>query len=213
MKGKKIYRINEIFYSIQGEGQYAGSPMVFVRFSGCNLSCPFCDTKHESSCDMTADEILLTIEREIWGYKIKHVPVCFTGGEPTLQIDTSLINLILDKKHEIHLETNGTRPIPKMESFKNITISPKSNIIPKSLLARALVMCNVDLKIVYDTSQMLLLNSLIHIWGNRPVFTHKYIQPVTYKNGNMNIRSVIEFIKANPEWSMSLQTQCLINIK
>ncbi|MBR5680515.1 MAG: 7-carboxy-7-deazaguanine synthase QueE, partial [Clostridia bacterium] len=51
------YRVNEIFYSIQGEGRFAGTPAVFVRFSGCNLSCPWCDTAHARGVEMTAGEL------------------------------------------------------------------------------------------------------------------------------------------------------------
>lgn len=77
-------KINEIFYSLQGEGRYAGTPAVFVRFSGCNLRCGFCDTSHDSGVDMTCEEIVDHIER----YPAKRV--ILTGGEPTLQITASL---------------------------------------------------------------------------------------------------------------------------
>ena len=69
-------RINEIFYSIQGEGHFAGTPAVFVRFSGCNLACVFCDTKHQSFTEMTEDEIIAKVSQ----YPTHHVVI--TGGEP-----------------------------------------------------------------------------------------------------------------------------------
>ncbi len=86
-------RINEIFYSIQGEGRYTGCPAVFVRFSGCNLQCPFCDTDFKAHKEMTEDEICAYVNR-IKG-ECKHV--IFTGGEPTLQLTHSLCEkLVVD---------------------------------------------------------------------------------------------------------------------
>ena len=58
---KKTYKVNEIFYSLQGEGYYTGTPAVFLRFSGCNRSCGFCDTDHHGGTLMTADEIVASV--------------------------------------------------------------------------------------------------------------------------------------------------------
>lgn len=83
------YRINEIFYSLQGEGRNTGRATVFVRFSGCNLRCPFCDTDFKEYTEMTADEILETIRP--WkrcGF------VVLTGGEPSLQTDDDLVEAL-----------------------------------------------------------------------------------------------------------------------
>ena len=70
-------KVNEIFYSLQGEGRYTGTPAVFVRFSGCNLACDFCDTTHQSGTEMSEDEIIENICRFPAGH------VVLTGGEPT----------------------------------------------------------------------------------------------------------------------------------
>ena len=83
-------KINEIFYSLQGEGYHTGTPAVFIRFSGCNLKCSFCDTQHEAGTLMTDDEIIAEVS------KYPAVTVILTGGEPSLWIDDALI----DRLHE-----------------------------------------------------------------------------------------------------------------
>lgn len=96
-------RVNEIFYSLQGEGSYAGTPAVFVRLSGCNLKCPFCDTRHESYREYTDREILQEI--------LKYSPcrfVVITGGEPCLQLTGELVNLLHEHNCFVAIETNGT---------------------------------------------------------------------------------------------------------
>ena len=79
-------KINEIFYSLQGEGYHTGTPAVFIRFSGCNLKCSFCDTQHEAGALMTDDEIIAEVS------KYPAVTVILTGGEPSLWIDDALID-------------------------------------------------------------------------------------------------------------------------
>ena len=82
------YSVNEIFYSLQGEGANTGRPAVFVRFSGCNLCCPFCDTDFHSGADMSGEAIL----RQLADYPARFVVL--TGGEPALQVDEALIQLL-----------------------------------------------------------------------------------------------------------------------
>ena len=98
-------KINEIFYSLQGEGYHTGTPAIFVRFSGCNLKCDFCDTQHEEGKMMTDDEIIAEVK------KYPAVTVVLTGGEPSLWIDDELI------------DPNGTRPLPAAIDW--VTCSPK----------------------------------------------------------------------------------------
>ena len=106
--GLNSLRVNEIFKSIQGESTYAGIPCVFVRLTGCNLRCSYCDTTYayEEGIDMSVNEIVNKIE----GYSCKNV--CITGGEPLLQRNVyKLINLLKTKSYKIFVETNGAMNI------------------------------------------------------------------------------------------------------
>jgi 7-carboxy-7-deazaguanine synthase len=120
--------VNEIFASIQGEGAYSGYGMIFIRFSGCNLKCDWCDTKKAwtSGQLFSVEEIMSIISK----YPITRV--CLTGGEPLLQDREALIRLcglLHVEGKKIHLETNGTLDLPGYEyyCFDHITCSPKRN--------------------------------------------------------------------------------------
>ena len=110
-------KINEIFYSLQGEGFHTGTPAVFVRFSGCNLKCSFCDTRHEEGILMSDEEILRAISA------FPSNVVILTGGEPSLWIDQAFIDLLHRAGKYICIETNGTKPLPKGIDW--VTCSPK----------------------------------------------------------------------------------------
>ena len=101
-----MYRVNEIFCSLQGEGFWTGTPMVFLRFSGCNLKCPFCDTDHGGFREMSDGEIVAEILQA--GGSCRRV--CVTGGEPSLQLDEVLVDALHGAGFKVHVETNGTRP-------------------------------------------------------------------------------------------------------
>ncbi|MBP5641807.1 MAG: radical SAM protein, partial [Paludibacteraceae bacterium] len=111
------YKVNEIFYSLQGEGLHTGEPAIFIRFSGCNLACPWCDTDHKAFTEMTAEQITS---------KCNHYPaqlVVLTGGEPALQADDALIAALHDAGYYIAIETNGTHSLP--DDIDWVTCSPK----------------------------------------------------------------------------------------
>jgi 7-carboxy-7-deazaguanine synthase len=100
--------VNEIFFSIQGESSHAGRPCVFIRLTGCNLRCTYCDTRYayEAGSSKHIDDI----EREIRPFRCTLVEV--TGGEPLLQPQTpKLIRRLLDDGYTVLLETNGSRDI------------------------------------------------------------------------------------------------------
>ena len=98
-------KVNEIFYSIQGESTYSGMPCIFIRLSGCNLRCSWCDTTYayDQGFDITIDDILKQVKK----FNCRLVEV--TGGEPLLQAGTPvLIKRLLNKGYEVLLETNGS---------------------------------------------------------------------------------------------------------
>ena len=110
-------KINEIFYSLQGEGFHVGTPAVFVRFSGCNLKCEFCDTRHGEGVMMSDEEIL----EQVCQYPCK--TVILTGGEPGLWVDEDLVAALHKAGKYVCIETNGTCVLP--ESIDWVTCSPK----------------------------------------------------------------------------------------
>ncbi len=100
--------VNEIFLSIQGEGEGVGKPTVFVRLTGCNLRCTWCDTEYAfyEGKDMSIREIMKEVEK----YGIGRV--CITGGEPLLQKESlELTDRLIEKGYEVSIETNGSLPI------------------------------------------------------------------------------------------------------
>jgi 7-carboxy-7-deazaguanine synthase len=189
------YKVNEIFYSIQGEGIYSGTPMTFVRFAGCNLNCSFCDTLHSLYSEMTKEEIFHVIDR------IDSKIVCFTGGEPLLQLNRDLLSYLNQQKDfEFHAETNGSIHNPILDMIKVVTISPKNW---ESWKIRG----GQVLKIVYGTFPDSDLEKIIH--SAQIAFEHYYIQPMYKKNE----KEAVQFVLHNPEWRLSCQTQKYLNIK
>jgi 7-carboxy-7-deazaguanine synthase len=112
--------INEIFYSLQGEGLLVGTPSIFVRTSGCNLRCTYCDTTYAYSkgTEMTIQEILTEVKKYPCSY------ICITGGEPLFQKETpKLIDNLLKKNYSVCLETNGSFSIMNLVGKKSFIIS------------------------------------------------------------------------------------------
>jgi organic radical activating enzyme len=179
-------KINEIFYSLQGEGYYTGTPAIFVRFSGCNLKCDFCDTRHEEGVMMTDDEILAEVGR------YPATTVVLTGGEPSLWIDAALIDCLHALGKYVTIETNGTRPIP--DNIDWVTCSPKQGI--KLGIQRM-----DEVKVVYEGQDL-------DVYELLPA-EHFFLQPCSCRNTSETIECVLR----HPKWRLSLQTHKLIGIQ
>lgn len=178
-------KINEIFYSLQGEGFHTGTPAVFVRFSGCNLKCSFCDTRHEDGTLMSDEEILQAVS----AYPSNIV--ILTGGEPSLWIDQAFIDLLHQAGKYICIETNGTNPLP--EGIDWVTCSPKGS---------PLRLTHIDeIKVVYTGQDLTAYANLKASWH--------FLQPCSCRN----TKEVVEYILHHPLWRLSLQTHKLIDIR
>lgn len=103
-----MLKVNEIFYSIQGESTFAGWPCIFIRLTGCNLRCRYCDTKYayEQGHDIPLDSILARVK----GFACNLIEV--TGGEPLIQNEPpDLISALIENGYTVLLETNGSKDI------------------------------------------------------------------------------------------------------
>lgn len=199
----KKYKINEIFYSIQGEGLNSGKPAIFVRFSSCNFKCSFCDTNFKKFISYS----LLDLEEKINSilHKIPYfnLPIIvWTGGEPLLQLDFDLLNHFHNLDFKNYVESNGSILINnKLRSVIDyLTISPKYKEFPKSFLQRE----GDELKLIYQNQTEDELSSFLLL-----EFDNFYLQPCS----NKNVKKIINIIKRNPRWSLSIQLQKILKIK
>lgn len=190
-------KVNEIFYSLQGEGGRTGEASIFVRLSGCNLACDFCDTDFIYGKYMSVQEILDKIGR--FGCKW----IIWTGGEPALQLTDAIVSFFKEKGYRQAIETNGTRRIPTGIDY--ITCSPKKdfdrirNLIPEVDELRFPIRKDdplPDIAILPKAKKYLL----------SPIF-----------NGSQIIQDNVDYcvalVKENPKWALSLQVHKLIGIR
>ena len=188
----QMKRVNDIFYSLQGEGRNTGRAAIFIRFAGCNLKCPFCDTDFAQYEDMSDEDIL---------NRIKSYPshfVVLTGGEPSLQVDRQLVDLLHKHGYELAMETTGTHPI--VDGIDWITCSPKGNTVIKR--------CN-ELKCIFEEATLEPDDHGISA-------EYKYLQPCDVQNTERNaqiVKRCFDYILQHPEWRMSLQTHKLVGFK
>lgn len=190
-------RINEIFYSLQGEGFFTGTPAVFIRFAGCNLNCPFCDTNHQTYRIMTEVEIIKEVKR----FPTKHIVI--TGGEPSLQLTESLVASLQQNGMFVAIETNGTHPIPHRINW--ITLSPKDVFDANKPII--LKKCD-ELKIVF-TGKAIPDYSCIDC-------KYRFVQPCDMGNAAQNkkiMQQCVSWLLENPQWRLSLQIHKLIGIR
>ena len=213
-----MYRIKEIFYTLQGEGAWSGRPAVFCRFAGCNLwsgrevdraaaVCRFCDTDFVGTDGpgggkfVTAGALAAAIAAR-WPspspLKARPYVVC-TGGEPLLQLDAALIAALHARGFEVAVETNGTQPAPPGLDW--ICVSPKAN-------APLRLNRGDELKLVYPQPEP-------EAQPERFVdlaFQHFFLQPLDGPEREVHTRAAVAYCLAHPPWRLSLQTHKWLGI-
>ena len=195
-----MFKINEIFQSLQGEGFHTGTPAVFVRFSGCNLRCAFCDTQHQEGEMLSSQEIVDEVN------KYPDAPLLvLTGGEPSLFIDEAFVAELKQKTHKtIAIETNGTRPLPSGLDW--VTFSPKSAFEGGDLEPCVLKHCD-ELKVVYLGQDLAQYKDI--------VAKHRFLQPCFCEDEmerHANMKACVEAVMQNPSWRLSLQIHRILDI-
>lgn len=199
-----MYRVNDIFYSLQGEGHNTGRAAVFIRFAGCNLRCSFCDTEFDTYREMTAEEIVASIST----YSARFVVL--TGGEPTLQVDEAFVDLLHQHGFEVAMESNGTRPAPNNLDW--LTVSPK--ISGEKWKVESGWRLPDEVKVVFDEDTV--PETYLPSPSTLSLSPILYLQPCDTGNAERNaiiINRCIDYIKEHPQWRLSLQTHKLIGFK
>jgi 7-carboxy-7-deazaguanine synthase (Cx14CxxC type) len=211
------YHVKEIYYTLQGEGANAGRPAVFCRFTACNLwsgreddrataRCRFCDTDFVGT-DGPGGGVFESAQRlgsaiaAAWPVNGSHgarpFVVC-TGGEPLLQLDAELVDVLHTRGFEVAIETNGTRAAPIGIDW--ICVSPKGR-------ERLVLTAGNELKLVFPQ------DGITPAEFEHLRFDHFLLQPMDGPDVHRNTELTVAYCKAHPRWRLSLQTHKLLGIR
>jgi len=218
-----MYKVKELFYSLQGEGARAGRAAIFCRFSKCNLwngredsrataVCQFCDTDilgtdGQNGGKFASANALATAINKLWPTPSDlAIPyVIFTGGEPLLQLDETLISAMHAKGYEVGIETNGT--LPTLEGIDWVCLSPKADA--EVVLKR----CD-ELKLVYPQTKA--MPQRFTDFSAEHFFLSPMADPFIHSGEDntkqQNTRSALDYCLANPQWRLTLQLHKLLGI-
>lgn len=203
----KTYRVNDVFCSLQGEGAFAGSRAVFVRFSACNLECSAtgeagfdCDTEFASGERLTLPQIAQRV-RSLWPTAPR---VILTGGEPMLQLDDFFVEHAIAEGWRLAVETNGTVPAPASAIERDVWLS----VSPKTAEHTIRVQRANELRYVRTAQHAIpqpriecRLRYLSPAWSDDP------------KARRANLEKCIALVHENPDWQLSLQMHKLWRVQ
>jgi len=193
------YDLVEIFESLQGEGRNTGRPCVFVRFAGCNLACPWCDTDCKRRFSLTLDELVA----EAKGFRARSVVL--TGGEPTT-VD-GMPELVAALKREgfwIAVETNGTGDAPWLAFVDYVACSPKAEFPDSLRLASA-----DEVRVVASSEDVA---GFCRDVRKRMSATDWYVSPCE-RGGEMDFATAKSVLSRLDGWSLSVQLHKLLGFR
>jgi 7-carboxy-7-deazaguanine synthase len=159
-------KICEIFTSIQGESSYVGLPCTFIRLTGCNLDCVYCDTPHakKGGVELSEDEIMNEVS--LVGVNLVEI----TGGEPLLQNDVHhLIERLLNDGHRVIVETNGSLPVRDVDRRATILLDIKT---PGSKMWEEMDITNLEYLKPSDEVKFVIVDKKDYKWAKD--FIHKH---------------------------------------
>ncbi|MDR0844144.1 MAG: 7-carboxy-7-deazaguanine synthase QueE [Tannerella sp.] len=190
--------VNEIFYSLQGEGGRQGEASIFIRLTRCNLACDFCDTDFRKGVDMDVLQILSAIRPFPCQW------IIWTGGEPTLQLTDEILLLFKQVGYKQAIESNGHRKLSRLLDYT--VVSPKGN----TGYAREINLRVDEIRLpVRKGDAIPSVRTLpdAGLYFLSPVFTKDRAET------NANISYCVEQVKLHPEWRLSLQIHKIIGIE
>lgn len=217
-----IYRVNEVFETIQGEGFYTGTPAVFIRMQGCDVGCPWCDTKHtwlvELSDECTLEQTLLpSSDQQRWAhasakqllgvletYHARHVVI--TGGEPCFYDLSPLTTLLHDHGFFCQIETSGTYDV-LVDSRSWVTVSPKIGMKGKREMQKQAM--NRANEIKHPVARKSDIEALEQLLMDYPTQAMIALQPISQQSRatQLCIETCI-----NRNWHLSIQLHKYIGI-
>ena len=193
------YDLVEIFESLQGEGRNMGRPCVFVRFAGCNLRCPWCDTDVAKRFSLTLEELLA----EIAQYRPKSVVL--TGGEPTLVAGMpELVAALKERGYWIAVETNGTNEPDWLQFADYVACSPKAEFPDSLALSRA-----DEVRVVASSESVA---GFCRSLRGRIAAEDWYVSPCE-RDGKMDFAAAKSVLSQLDGWSLSVQLHKLLGFR
>ena len=201
LKKGLILPLMEAFYTIQGEGYHTGKPAYFIRLGGCDVGCHWCDTKDSWDADEFPLADVNSIVKDAAGHPAKRVVV--TGGEPVMYNLDYLTGRLLQKGIKTHIETSGAYPLTG--EWHWICLSPKKTMPPVG-----------DIHSKADELKIIIYNQDDFKWAEEHAEKVNencklYLQP-EWGRAEEAIPWIIDYVKFNPKWNISLQMHKYLNI-
>ena len=201
LEGRKKLPLVEDFYTIQGEGFHSGKPAYFIRLGGCDVGCRWCDAKYTWNPKIFPPTPIETIVDRACSCKAQAIVI--TGGEPLLYPLGDLTRELHARGLEIFIETSGTNPISG--EFDWICLSPKRQMPP---LEEALLRAD-ELKVIVQTKED--LEWAVECSKRVSRKCRLYLQP-EWSVYEQIIGDIVEWVKQNPVWNISIQTHKFMHI-